>query len=445
MSTAVVSVRGLAHLELPDHDPGPAWLIQAREEALAWLARHGFPTAKEEDWRYTPLRALMGFPLEAASPDTPGIPPVSLLTRAADLGGPLLVFVNGFYAPALSHPGRLPEGITVTNLAGALVGGDELLRSVLAPPEVGYRHAFRALNAALATDGAFIYLAPGTELDKPVHLVFLADSDDAQVLSSPRSVIVAGPHSQLVIAETYLGSAGVTGCTNARTEVVLQVGARVEHYKIQDEPATVTHMASLDVRQGANSCFRSQSVAFGAGLARHEVSVRLEAEGAGVDLGGLYLPGDGQCHDNQVLVDHAARGGTSRQLYKGVVDGDGHGIFNGRVVVRPGASGTDASQTNKNLLLSERAEVDTRPRLEILADDVQCAHGAAVGQLDEDALFYLRSRGIPYSAARALLIEAFASEIVSRIVPARLATLVERSVIDRLCAGVPDRSTRWSR
>lgn len=440
MSTAVSSVRSLAHLEPPSDGPHPDWLAPVRREALEWVAQHGFPAAKDEDWRYTPLRVLLEAPLEAARPDTSGGSVLAPLARVADLGGAQLVFVNGFYAPFLSRPGRRSEGIAVTNMAAALAAGDGRLRAALERPLPAYRHAFHALNTALATDGAFIHLAPGAVLDEPVHLVFISESGDAPVLVSPRSIVIGEAGSQVTVVETYLGTPGSTGCTNARTDVELQVGARVEHYKVQDEPVSVTHLASLGVRQGADSSFRSHSVTLGAGLARDEVSVRLEAERAQVDLGGLYLPGDGQCHDNPVLIEHVAPGGTSRQLFKGVVDGDGHGIFNGHIIVGSGAFRTDARQTNRNLLLSDRAEVDTRPRLEIFADDVQCAHGATVGQLDEDALFYLRSRGIPRPVARALLIEAFAGEIVSRIVPAQLAALVQRLVADRLCAGVPERS-----
>jgi Fe-S cluster assembly protein SufD len=251
-------------------------------------------------------------------------------------------------------------------------------------------------------------------------------------VSSPRSVVLAGPASRAAIVETYVGVPGDVYCTNAVTEVVLEEGAEVEHYKVQDEPETAFHLALLDVRQGRGSRFSSHSVALGSSIARHEVRVGLEAEGAEVRLDGLYMPRGDQHHDNPILIEHAAPHCTSRQLYKGVLDGHGQGVFNGRVVVCPGAVGTDASQTNKNLLLSDHAEVDTRPRLEIFADDVKCTHGAAVGRLDEDAVFYLRSRGVPHLAARGLLIYAFANEMVERLRLEPLRSLVEKLVAHRL-------------
>ena len=225
----------------------------------------------------------------------------------------------------------------------------------------------------------------------------------------------------MTVIETYAGTTGDATCTNAVTQVVLDEGAQVEHYKIQDEPETAFHLALLDVRQGPDSRFSSGSVALGSKIARNEVHVRLEGEGAKVSIDGLYLPRGDQHHDNPILIEHAAPRCTSRQLYKGIVDEHGHGVFNGRIIVWPDAFGTDASQTNKNLLLSDHAEVDTRPRLEIFTDDVKCTHGAAVGALDEEALFYLRSRGVPHQAARALLTYAFAREMLD-LIPSRVVS-----------------------
>jgi Fe-S cluster assembly protein SufD len=253
--------------------------------------------------------------------------------------------------------------------------------------------------------------------------------------------VLAGPGSRATIVETHTGLPGEVYCTNAVTEVVLEAGAVVEHYKIQDEADSAFHLALLDVRQDRESHFSSHVFALGSHIARHEVRVNLEGEGADVNLDGLYLPRGDQLHDNPVLVVHAAPGGTSRQLYKGVVDEQGHGVFNGHIVVRPGASGTDARQTNKNLLLSDDAEIDTRPRLEILTDDVKCAHGAAVGRLDEEALFYLRSRGVPEQVARAILTYAFAREMVDLIPLEDLRARVENLVADRLATSPNERAT----
>ncbi len=436
MTTATAVVGDLSRLEPRPNGHHPAWLTEARRTAFGWVAKHGFPTLKDEDWRYTRLDPILDIPFEPAVPGVGHRLSSSTIDElAADLGGTRLVFVNGHFAPELSSLTKLPEGATVTNLASVLAEHSELLEPLLSRPFGQHHNAFTALNAALAEDGAFVHLPGGTTVEEPIQLVFFSDTGGSPLVSSPRSVVLAGPGSRVAIVEIYAGVPGDVYCTNAVTEIVLEEGAQVEHYKVQDEPETAFHLALLDVRQGRDSRFSSHSVALGSRVARHEVRVNLEAEGAEVSLDGLYMPRGDQHHDNPILIEHAAPHCTSRQLYKGVLDGHGQGVFNGRVVVRPGAFGTDASQTNKNLLLSDHAEVDTRPRLEILADDVKCTHGAAVGRLDEDAVFYLRSRGVPHQAARGLLIYAFVNEMVERLRLEPLRSRVEKLVAHRLATG----------
>ena len=431
MTTATTAVGGLSRVEFQPNGHHPAWLTEARRAAFGWVAEHGFPTLKDEDWRYTRLGPILEVPFEpAVAGVTHRLSSATIDALAADLGGTRLVFVNGHFARELSSLTELPEGATVTNLASVLAEEAERLEPFFSRPFGPDHHAFTALNAALAEDGAFVHLPAGTTVDEPIHLVFFSDNIGPPLVSSPRSLVRAGPRSRVTIVETYVGGPGDVYCTNAVTEVVLEEGAAVEHYKVQNESATAFHLAVLDVRQGRDSTFSSHSVALGSSIARHEVRVGLEAERAEVSLDGLYMPRGGQHHDNPILIEHTAPHCTSRQLYKGVMDGHGHGVFNGRVVVRPGAAGTDAAQTNKNLLLSDHAEADTRPRLEIFADDVKCTHGAAVGRLDEDAVFYLRSRGVPHQAARGLLTYAFANEMVERL---RLEPL--RSQVENLVAG----------
>jgi Fe-S cluster assembly protein SufD len=340
------------------------------------------------------------------------VSPDTIDALSIDATSTRLVFVNGLFAPELSLLTELPEGVTVTNLASVLAEGGAGLEPFFSRPFGEYDHAFTALNTALAEDGAFIQVAADTLVSAPIELVFLSDAQGFPIIASPRSLIRAGPRSRVAVVETYAGTTGDPTCTNAVTQVVLDEGAQVEHYKIQDEPDTAFHLALLDVR--------------------NEVHVRLEGEGAKVSIDGLYLPRGDQHHDNPILIEHAAPRCTSRQLYKGIVDERGHGVFNGRIIVWPGASGTDASQTNKNLLLSDHAEVDTRPRLEIFTDDVKCTHGAAVGALDEEALFYLRSRGVPHEAARALLTYAFASEMLDRVPFESLRSRVRTLISARL-------------
>ena len=433
MTTATAAVGGLSRLEPQPNGHHPAWLTEARRAAFGWVAEHGFPTLKDEDWRYTRLGPILEVPFEPAVAGMGHrLSSSTIDALAADLGGMRLVFVNGHFAPELSWLTNLPEGATVTSLASVLAEDGERLEPLFSRPFGQHHHAFAALNAALAEDGAFVHLPADTTVDEPIQLVFFSNTGGSPLVSSPRSVVLAGPGSRVAIVETHAGIPGDVYCTNAVTEVVLEEGAGVEHYKVQDEPETAFHLAFLDVRQGRGSRFSSHSVALGSSIARHEVRVRLEAEGAEVSLDGLYMPRGDQHHDNPILIEHAAPRCTSRQLYKGVMDERGHGVFNGRIIVRPGALGTDAGQTNKNLVLSDYAEVDTRPRLEIFADDVKCTHGAAVGRLDEDALFYLRSRGIPHQAARGLLTYAFVQEMVERLRLEPLRARVEKLVANRL-------------
>ncbi|MHB1172747.1 MAG: Fe-S cluster assembly protein SufD [Lacisediminihabitans sp.] len=413
LTTAVGGV--LSRLEPQRDDRDPAWLVEARLAALEWVEEHGFPTRKDEDWKYTALDPILAVPFEAASAGSSRRVTAEMIDAAAvDLGGPRLVFVNGHFASEFSRLTGLPAGAVVTTLGAVLAAGPDRLEPFFSHAP-GEHHAFAAFNDVLAEDGAFIHLTSGTTVVEAIQLVFFSDPGGIPLISSPRSVIIADSGSRATIVETYAGIDGDVYCTNAVTEVALADDAQIEHYKVQIEAVTGFHLALLDVRQGRGSRFSSRSVMLGGSIARHEVRVLLDGVGAEVSLDGVYLPQGDQLHDNTIFVDHVATNCTSHQLYKGVLDGRGHGVFNGHIMVRPGADGTDANQKNKNLILSQRAEVDTRPRLEIYTDDVKCTHGAAVGQLDEEALLYLRARGIPLEAARGLLIYAFVHEMVDRI------------------------------
>jgi len=424
-----------AVLGLPPSGSGPTWLAQARRESLEWAMVRGLPTRKDEDWKYTRLDALLDVPFERAEAGVSHrVASASLEALMINPSSTRVVFVNGHFVPDLSSLGDLKEGVTVTSLASALARGATGLEPVFSRAFDQYDHAFTALNTALAEDGAYIQIAADTVVDTPIELVFLSDAQDTPLLSSPRSVILAAPGSRASVVETHAGIAGGVTWTNAVVHVVLDEGARVDHFKIQDEPDTGFHLALLDVYQGPDSQFFSSSMMLGSKIARNEVHVHLEGEGSRVSVDGLYWPRGDQHHDNVVLIEHVAPRCVSHQLYKGIVDDHGHGVFNGRIIVWPGADGADANQTNKNLLLSEFAEIDTRPRLEILTDDVKCTHGAAVGALDEEALFYLRSRGVPREAARALLTSAFAREMLDRVESESVRTHVETQLAERLSA-----------
>ena len=435
MTPATAAGGVLAGLEPRRDGRDPAWLAEARLAALRWVGEHGFPTRKDEDWKYTGLDPILAVPFEVAGAGSGRWVSADMIEAVAvDLGGARLVFVNGHFVAEFSRLTGLPAGAEVTNLAAMLAAGPERLEPFFSHAP-GQHHAFAAFNDALTEDGAFVHLAPGTSVDKPIHLVFLSDTGGSPLMSSPRSVIMAGADSRATVVETYAGIDGDVYCTNVVTEAVLADGAQIEHYKVQDEPVTAFHLALLDVRQGRDSRFSSRSVMLGSSIARHEVRVLLDEVGAEVSLDGVYLPQGDQLHDNTIFVDHVATNCTSHQLYKGVLNGRGHGVFNGHIMVRPGADGTDANQKNMNLILSDRAEVDTRPRLEIYTDDVKCTHGAAVGQLDEDALLYLRSRGLPLEAARGLLIYAFVHEMVDRIELEPLRVQLEALVVGRFGKG----------
>lgn len=434
--TANALLQGLSRLESKRNGHDPVWLKGLRRAAFQWVSEQGFPTAKDEAWKYTRVAPILEIPFQPAEPDASRrLSSGAIDQLAGDLGGTRLVFVNGYFAPDLSSLKKLSKGAKVRSLASALVEEGESLEPLLSRPFREQTHAFTALNAAFAEDGAFVQIPANTVIEEPIHLVFLSDTGATPLVSHPRSLVIAGAGSRATIVETYAGILGEVYLTNAVTEVVLDEGAVVEHYKVQNETETAFHVALLDVRQERGTRFTAHSVALGSSIARHEVKVRLQAPGAETTLNGLYMPWNEQHLDNPTMIEHAAPQCTSRELYKGVVDGRGRGVFDGRIIVCPSAIKTDASLTNKNLLLSASAQADTRPRLEIFADDVKCAHGATVGQINEDAVFYLRSRGIPHEAARGLLTYAFVSEMLELIRVEPLRSYVEKRVALRLPSG----------
>ena len=435
--TASAFLQGVSRFQSKVNGHRPGWLQALRHSAFEWVSEHGFPTAKDEAWKYTRVAPILGIPFAPAEPGarcTLSLDDVAEL--AGDLGGPRMVFVNGYFVNELSALKNLPESVKLSSLASVFAQEGEALESLFRRRLFRERpQAFTALNMALGEDGAFIRIPTHTTIEEPIHLVFISDANATPLVSHPLSVVFAGVGSRATIVETHTGIAGGVYLSNTVTEIVLDEGADVEHYKVQNEADSAFHLGLMDVRQGRASRFSAHSVALGAALARHEVQVALEAPEAQVALNGLYLPRGRQHLDNPTTIDHAAPHCTSRELYKGVVDGHGRGIFDGHVVVHPGALKTDASQTNKNLLLSASAQAYTRPRLEIFADDVKCAHGAAVGQLDDEALYYLRTRGIPQQAARELLIHAFASEMLELIQVPPLRSRVQQMLAARFTDG----------
>ncbi len=409
----------------------PAWLRALRQEGIAQLARLGFPTSKLEDWKYTnvapissqafsPVRTVHEAGVEAA------------VARLALPGpGPRLVFVDGWFVRELSRLEGTAAGLTVRSLREAL-GDGEPLEALVGRRARAEASAFTALNAALLEEGALVRVAPGTVCLEPVQLLFLSRGDNHAALASPRVVVQAGDNSELTLVESYVGAAPGVSFTNAVTEVVLGDGARVTHLKLQAESEMAFHIGGLHVEQGRDSRFASHVISLGGALARNEVHAAFGAQGGECTLQGLYVGHGTQHLDNWTNLDHAHPRCTSRELYKGVLDDKARGTFHGKVLVRPDAQQTDARQANRNLLLSEAAMADARPQLEILADDVKCAHGATVGRLDEQALFYLRSRGISRAEAESLLTHAFATEVVGAVPLASLRDQVEELLARKL-------------
>jgi Fe-S cluster assembly protein SufD len=347
--------------------------------------------------------------------------------------GPRLVFVDGRFARELSRWGGEPAGLTVRSLREALLEEGEALGEVLGRRARAEAHPFTALNAALLEEGALLRVAPGTVCAEPVQLLFLSlGRSEAPVLASPRVVVAAGEASELTLVESYGAVGPGVSFTNAVTEVVLGAGAHVTHLKLQAEAETAYHIGGLHVEQGRDSRFASHLVALGGALARNEVHAVFAAEGGECTLHGLYVGHGTQHLDHHTVLDHARPRCSSRELYKGVMDDQSRGTFHGKVLVRPDAQQTNARQSNRNLLLSEEAMADTRPQLEILADDVKCSHGTTVGRLDEQALFYLRTRGIPRVEAERLLTYAFASEVVGAVPLAALRDQVEALLARKL-------------
>ena len=433
-------MEALAPLEHKLDSRYPAWLNDLRHAAFSFVLDRGFPTFKDEDWRYTRIAPLLSIPFKPAQPGIDHCLSIDAIDQlAGNFGGPAtangarLVFINGHFVPTLSSHERLKDGVRVESFGAILSKSpqDPTLSRLLSMDIPGDGHAFTALNLALTEDGAFIYIPPNTTVEEPISLVFLSDAGATPFVSHPRSVVFAGANSRATIIEVYTGILDHLYFTNAVTEMILEEGARIDHYKVQNETRKSFHIGLLNVRQGQGSHFLSHLTALGATIGRHEVRVALQAKEAQATLNGLYLPDSGQYLDNPTLIKHQASSCASHQLYKGVIDGEGRGGFYGRVVVAQDAMKTDARQSNKVLLLSESAQADTRPRLEIFADDVKCAHGATVGQLDDEALFYLRSRGIPLQNARGLLTHAFISEMLNLVRVKPLQSYLTALVLSR--------------
>ena len=387
---------------------------QVRKEAIANFSNLNFPTTHDEDWRFTNISPLLKHdfvPGEKSKLKQKQIKNF-LFKKVSDN---LLVFINGHYAPELSKFKNLPEGIKVGSLAEEIENGSEIIDKHLGKYTNYKTQIFTALSTAFTQDGAFIYVPDNLVVDSPINILFITNAEGNKVLSQPRNLFVAGKNSQVTIVERYVSPDEGIYFTNVVSEIVTGENSLINHIKIQEESLNAFHVSRTEIDQEKNSNFISYSISIGGNISRNDVNSKFNDEGGECTLNGLYLLTGSQLYDTHSLMDHAKPHCTSHEHYKGILDDNSRGVFNGKVIVRKDAQKTNAFQENKNIILSESALVNTKPQLEIFADDVKCSHGATVGQLDQDSLFYLKSRGIGEDKARSILIHAFASDVIKSI------------------------------
>ena len=420
---------GTATAEAPD------WLEPIRRNAMERFARTGFPAFRDEEWRFTPIGPI------AQGTWRPAPAGAAIELRREQLapfvfghaGWTTLVFVNGVYSEALSALGPLPAGVRVSSLADALRADGATLRHHLTRHAPVEGSPFTALNTAFLGEGGVVQVGAGVDLATPVHLLFVTTAEAGGTVAHPRNLIVVERGARVSVIESYVTLApGQSYWTNPVTEVSVAAGAWLEHTRIQRESESAYHVGITHVDQQRDSHYRSFTLAMGSALARHNLHVRLNDENIETLMYGLYLTRGDQVVDNHTAIYHDQPNCRSWEVYKGILDGRSRAVFNGKVFVKPEAQKTDAKQTNRNLLLSDGARVDTKPQLEIFADDVKCTHGATVGRLDDVARFYARSRGIPAAAAERLLTYAFAAEVVDEVALAPVREELDRLVHDRL-------------
>ncbi len=410
---------------------GPSWLPALRKKAMERFTSLGFPTTRDEDWHFTSVTPIAEKTFKAIKPSATALTLSDLENYLVDSEWNRLVFVNGKIEPQLSQFSGLPADVQLSPLSDVLKEDPEWVEKHLGSLASFDKAAFTAMNTAFMQDGVVLRVPKGEVVDVPIHVLYVNDANAAGAALHPRLLVVAEALSQVMLVESFVGIGNVSYLTNAVAEVVVGNGARVDHYKVQKESESAFHVGTTQVTQGRDCIYHSFSYAAGAELSRTNVYTKLADTGSEARLNGLYVLDGTQHGDHQTFVEHLAESCASRELYCGVLDGNSHGVFNGKVYVDPIAQKTDGKQTNKALLLSPQARVDTKPQLEIFADDVKCTHGATIGRMDEMALFYLKSRGIGADNARSLLTYAFAAEALETIEIDALRLGLERDVFER--------------
>lgn len=411
----------------------PQWLAGKRREGAAQFEAQGFPTRREEAWKYTDMSRLSG--IEFGQATNSELDQALFEALRLDIDACRLVFVDGVFSSTWSDIDQLPEGLSVAPLSRALTSDQGAVSEQFGHLTGVSFSPFAALNTALSNEGAVISIGKGKAVEKPVYLLFISRNRAEPVMSHPRILVRCEPESEATVIEHYVGEQGAANLTNAVTEIEMAPASRLSHYKLQEASQSEYHVASIQVDQRRDTNFTSHNLNLGGALVRNDLISDLNDENATVDLLGLFFGQERQHIDNHTKVNHNAPRTYSNENYKGILDGRARGVFNGRVYIKRDAQQVLGYQNNANLLLSDRAEIDTKPELEIYADDVQCSHGTTTGQLDENAIFALRARGIDEQMARGLLTLAFANEVMQRIRHGALTDRVERAVAGKL----PDR------
>jgi Fe-S cluster assembly protein SufD len=412
----------------------PKWLQPVRKAGIDNFAELGFPKLSDEDWRFTNVAPIANLPFSLARETLVNGAETRALDAAAftKLSGHRLVFVNGFFSAKLSSIKPVSGGVRIENLSAALAKDSGFIEKHLGKYAHTANNTFAALNQAFFTDGAFIFVPAGVAVAGPVQLIYISSAKNSGDVILPRNLVLADANSKLTVVESYISTGNVAYFTNAVTEILAGNNAAVEHIKLQDEAADAFHIATIAGEFGRASNVTVHSFALGAKLSRTNIRTKLAGEGLECILNGLYLTRGEQLADHHMIVEHAQPHCASHEYFNGILDDKSKGVFHGRILVRQIAQKTDAKQTNKNLLLSDDATADTKPQLEIYADDVKCTHGATIGQLNDESIFYLRARGIGRENARRMLIHAFAGEIIERVKCAPVRGELDKLVWDRL-------------
>ena len=412
----------------------PAWVKERREAAAKRFAEVGFPNTRQEDWRFTnvaPIAEAKFAPAEGSFAQAAAL--VDSVKVADSLR---LVILNGQFAAGLSDLSKMPKGLRIAGLRDGARDGTDGLEQHLGTVFSLDAHPFAALNTANLDDGVAIFIAAGAVVETPIHIVTVTGGDHAAVTAHPRVLIVAGANSQARIAHTFVGAKDAVYFNNAVTEAVIGEGAVVDYYTDQRESEQAFHVANIQAHVSAKGVFASHAFSTGAKIQRHDIGIALKGEGADCTMNGVYLADGERLMDTHTSLDHAMPHCTSHEIYKGILAGKAKAVFNGRIIVRLDAQKTDAKQTNRALLLSDDATINSNPQLEIFADDVKCTHGAAVGQLDEEAMFYLQARGLTRPAARDMLLHAFAGEVMQGLKIPALREQIETNFFTALARDV---------